>query len=413
MRLVIWSAGALLIAVAWTALVFIAVSEGWLRSPIESSGAPGAFVEAAQDTVGRDHPGNLSMYLIENGNVAERFFMSFGAAVDGTSVYQVASLGKWISAYGVMVLVQDGAIDLDRPVSDYLSRWQLPASDFDHSGVTVRRLLSHTAGLTDELGYDGFDSADDVQTLEESLHRALDASPGKDGSVRVGLLPGSKWLYSGGGYTLLQLLIEEVSHRSFADFMSEWVFEPLGMSRTTFKYSQAMSYGLAENFRPDGKTEPFRWYTALAATSLFTTTEDLSHFMLAHTDAGAPSVLSRELLALMHSPHAQSMGADVWGLGVMLFAPNNQGAFIIGHDGSNGPAINTAARLDPDTGDGIVILSTGSETLATQLASEWVFWKTGNVDSLMFLMSFDSMLLWMIAGSLIIVISMLTRFVLR
>ena len=78
------------------------------------------------------------------------------------------------------------------------------------------------------------------------------------------------------------------------------------------------------------------------------------------------------------------MGADIWGLGVMLYAPNNSGDFIIGHDGSNEPAINTAARLDPATGDGIVILTTGNPLLATELAGEWVFWKTGNVDSLAF-----------------------------
>jgi len=115
--------------------------------------------------------------VIEGGEVAERYFMSAGETVDGASVYQVASLGKWITAWGVMVLVEEGAIDLDTPVSEYLTRWQLPDSAFDPSGVTVRRLLSHTAGLTDGLGYDGFERADEVQSLEASLTRARDASP--------------------------------------------------------------------------------------------------------------------------------------------------------------------------------------------------------------------------------------------
>jgi len=104
----------------------------------------------------------------------------------------------------------------------------------------------------------------------------------------------------------------------------------------------------------------------------------------------------------MHTPHASQMGADIWGLGLMLYAPNNAGGYIIGHDGNNGPAINTVARFDPATGDGIVILSTGSEMLATELAGEWVFWKTGNIDSLMFLMTFEAMVIWMGVGSLII-----------
>ena len=106
----------------------------------------------------------------------------------------------------------------------------------------------------------------------------------------------------------------------------------------------------------------------------------------------------------MRSPHASQMGADIWGLGPMLYAPNNAGGHIIGHDGNNGPAINTVARFDPATGDGIVILSTGSDILATRLAGEWVFWKTGNIDSLMFLMLFETIALWMGAGSLIIVV---------
>ena len=88
----------------------------------------------------------------------------------------------------------------------------------------------------------------------------------------------------------------------------------------------------------------------------------------------------------------------------MLYASNNAGGHIIGHDGNNGPAINTVARFNPATGDGIVILSTGSETLATELAGEWVFWKTGNIDSLLFLMMFETMLAWMAIGSLIILV---------
>ena len=116
-----------------------------------------------------------------------------------------------MTAWGVMVLVENGEIDLDRPVSEYLTRWQLPDSDFDHSGVTVRRLLSHIAGLSDGLGYDGFDRPEDVQSTEDSLTRARDASPGNAGVVILGSEPGSEWNYSGGGYTILQLLIEEVS----------------------------------------------------------------------------------------------------------------------------------------------------------------------------------------------------------
>jgi len=337
--------GTLIAVLVWNVSVFLTISEGWLKSPIVKSDSSREFAVAVEETVAAQHTGNFGMILIEDGEVAERYFMSTGTPVDGSSVYQVASLGKWITAWGGMVLVEEGAIDLDTPISEYLTRWQLPESAFDPSGVTVRHLLSHTAGLTDGLGYDGFERSDEVQTLEASLTRALDSSPGNSGVVELGAEPGSEWNYSGGGYTILQLVIEEVSGQSFAEFMSQRVFVPLGMERSTFNHEEAIAFGLAQNFDLNGDTEPFRWYTALAATSLFTSADDLARFITA---------LSEQSLALIRTTHASQMGADIWGLGAMLYAPNNNGGYIIGHDGNNGPAINTVARMDPATGDGIV-----------------------------------------------------------
>lgn len=403
-RLFFLSVATLTAVFGWNMSVFFATSEGWFKSPIVKSASSAAFVGAVEGTVTEDHTGNFSMVLIEDGDIAERYVMSAGTPVDGSSIFQVASLGKWITAWGVMALVEDQAVDLDRPISDYLSRWRLPDTEFDNSGVTVRRLLSHTAGLDDGLGYDGFDRSEDVQSIEGSLTRAIDASPGKSGVVKLGAEPGSAWNYSGGGYTILQLLIEEVSGQPFADFMADRVFAPLGMERTTFRHEEALRLGLAENFDLSGDTEPFRFYTALAATSLFTSADDLAKFIMVQTKSDGQSVLSEEALKLMHTPHASQMGADIWGLGLMLYAPNKQGGYIVGHDGNNGPAINTVARFDPTTGDGIVILSTGSDMLATKLAGEWVFWKNGNIDMLMFLMSFNRMLPWMGIGSILILL---------
>ncbi|MEM0929777.1 MAG: serine hydrolase domain-containing protein, partial [Pseudomonadota bacterium] len=359
---------AFIAVIAWNGLVFLGVSEGWGKSPIVNSNQTADFIDAFSQAVEADTVGNLSMVLIKDGEIAGRFNTSIGKAVDGSSVYQVASLGKWITAWGVMVLVEEGSVDLDTPVSEYLTRWRLPDSEFDNSGVTIRRLLSHTSGLGDGLGYDGFHHPNERQSLEDSLKRALDASPGKSGVVELSAEPGSQWSYSGGGYTILQMLIEDVSGQSFADFMSKRVFNPLGMNRTTFSHSEALQLGLAENYDLNGETEPFRWYTALAATSLFTSANDLALFIQAQTEPGRQTVLSEHTLKLMRTPHASQMGADIWGLGPMLYAPNNGEGHIIGHDGNNGPAINTVARFDPATRDGIVILSTGSNTLATRLA---------------------------------------------
>lgn len=406
--------GTLAVCVAWAALVFATLSEGWLRSPLATTNDPQTFVAAAKAEATAGNPGNLAFVMIEEGQEAGSFTVSQGDPVDGNTLFQVASLGKWLTAWGVMALVEDGRIDLEAPVATYLSRWQLPDSEFDADGVTVRRLLSHTAGLDDGLGYDGFAAKEDRQTLEASLTRARDSSPGKSGLVRLGHDPGSQWQYSGGGYTLLQLVIEEVTGEPFAQYMDRAVFDPLGMERTTFDHERAIELGLAQNFRPDGGTEPFRWYTALAATSLFTTTEDLARFIAAQGPDGEQPVLSHDTLDLITTPHASQLGADIWGLGAMLYAPNDRGGFIIGHDGQNGPAINTAARIDPATGDGIVILSTGHGSLATELAGEWVFWKTGNVDNLDFAAGMETALIWFVAGlAAILLLAILIGFRLR
>ena len=397
----------------WGAAVIAALDQGWGHSALADSGDAVVFERAARAIAEDENVGNLSFVLIEGGKAESEFHLSKGETVGSETVFQVASLGKWLTAWGVMALVEEGELDLDAPVSDYLSRWQLPASEFDASGVTVGRLLSHTAGLSDGLGYDGFSTSQERQSLEASLTKAADASPGKDGRTLLGSEPGSGFAYSGGGYTLLQLLIEEVSGKPFPDYMNDEVFAPLGMERTTFDHAHAIELGLADNFKSDGTTEPFRWYTALAATSLFTTSADLSKFVIAQSPGTLNPVLSAATLDLVRQPHASQMGADIWGLGTMLYAPNNAGGHIIGHDGSNEPAINTAARLDPATGDGIVVLSTGNPILATDLAGEWVFWKTGNVDTLTFASRLPTALGVFVGGSLLIVTGAALSFWLR
>lgn len=398
--------GAMLVAMlAWGALVFAGLSDGWFRRPIARPGDTEQFLTAAHDIAETRNRGNMALVLLEDGRIAGDFSKSQGAPVDRRSLFQVASLGKWLTAWGVMALVEQGRINLDAPVSTYLTRWHLPESGFDAEGVTVRRLLSHTAGLGDGLGYDGFEAPEKRQTLEASLNRAADASPGKSGEVRLTTEPGSGWRYSGGGYSVLQLLIEEVSGQSFASYMEDALFSPLGMRRTTFDHDRAIALGLAENYRPDGSTEPLRWYTALAATSLLTTAEDLARFLQAQSPQGRQDVLSKASLDLIATPHAAELGADIWGLGAMLYAPTDAGGFVIGHDGQNGPAINTAARIDPASGDGIVVLSTGNDRLATEIAGEWVFWKTGKVDNLDFAAAIPAALIWLACGIAIIMLA--------
>lgn len=410
MRIVLLTIFALLV---WTAVVVTGTIEGWWRKPLAAHGDAAAFRNAVIAEIDAKHKGNVAFVMLERGAVFGDHFVSVGKPVSGDSRFQVASLSKWITAWGVMTLVEEGKLDLDKPVSSYLTRWTLPRGKFSNDGVTVRRLLSHTAGLTDGLGYAGFKPGQPVQRLEDSLTHAADASPGADGSVRVGIEPGTEFKYSGGGYTLLQLLIEEVSGQPFNDYMTRHVFEKLGMTRSTFVLPDGDAGDVAEFFDLRGGPATHFRFSALAAASLYTTTSDMARFLQAHVRGpqGEPpgrGVLMPGTLLDMRLPQASQFGIDIWGLGTMLFAPNNHGGFVIGHDGNNEPAINTAARVDPDTGDGIVILETGNKLLATTLASEWVFWRTGNVDFLM--VTFESGTLIRILGAGWVVIVLLGVF---
>jgi CubicO group peptidase (beta-lactamase class C family) len=367
-------------------------------------------MESAKKEIGAKHRGDVAFQLIENGKLYGEYFA--GDSVNSETLFQVASLSKWISAWGVMTLVEAGKLDLDTPVATYLTRWTLPESEFDNSKVTVRRLLSHMAGLTDGLGYAGFASGTKVQSLEESLTRAADTSPGADGRVRVGLAPGTKWRYSGGGYTLLQLIIEEVSGEAFESYMQRVVFQPLGMNRSTFSVDPDKLPNVAPLFDLEGKKSTHHRFTALAAACLYTTASDMTRFIQAHLtgssgELAGRGVLKPETLKLMRQPHASQMGADIWGLGTMLYVPNGAGDFIIGHDGKRQPAINTAVRLNPSTGDGIVVLQSGNQLLATIVAGEWVFWQTGKIDFLMFTLVAKKMITIVFIGWGVIILTAL------
>lgn len=376
-----------IVAILWATAVVSAVLGGWFREPLAPRGDTAAFAAAARAYLDAQNVGNAAYRLLDGGRVVDEHYLSIGDPVDADTLFQVASLSKWITAWGVLSLVEAGRLDLDAPVSAYLTRWRLPADGYDPEAVTIRRLLSHTAGLTDGLGYGGFEPGEPVQSLEESLTRAVDASPGADGRTRVGSAPGSEWRYSGGGYTLLQLLIEEVTGERFEAYMQRAVLDPLGMRRSTYEPDLSRTTNVATFYDRDGSEATHYCFTALAAASLYTTAADLSRLVQAHVpgDGGEPAgrgVLAPETLARMREPHAARYGADIWGLGVILYAPLGNGDFIIGHDGNNAPAINTTARVNPMTGDGIVVLETGATLLATALAGEWVFWQTGIPDTL-------------------------------
>lgn len=325
----------------WALLVIAGTTNGWFRDAMAPAGDTRAFMDATVSEIEADYHGNVAFLLIEDGQIFDGFTASVGRPVSIDTLFQVASLSKWVTAWGVMTLVEAGRLDLDVPVSRYLTRWALPESEFNNDGVTVRRLLSHTAGLTDGLGHNGFAPGVDVQRLEDYLTQALDAETGTSGGVHVSVEPGSEFIYSGGGFNLLQLIIEEVSGATFHEYMREAVFVPLGMSQSTYFIDDENSPNLAPFYDLDGSPATHFRFTSLGATSLYTTARDLFRFVTAHLPGshGEPvgrGVLTAETVRLMRKPHASTMGIDVWGLGTILYSSNNEGDVIFGHDGQGG-----------------------------------------------------------------------------
>ena len=360
-------------------------------------------MDAAIEIVQSENVGNIALVLIEDGEVFEEYFDGVSQQIDSDTVFSAASMSKWITALGIMHLVQTGHIDLDVPVSEYLTRWQLPPSEFDHDDVTVRRLLSHMSGLNDGLGFADYEPDESLPTLEESLRHPR-ASSGRDVQIALGRSPGTEWDYSGGGYLILQLVIEEVSGQTFEVYMQTSLFEPLGMSRSTYKYIGKMN-NRSNSYDTNGDLATSYQYAASAATGFTTSSADMTRLIQALLLQSSPtSPLERDTIGQMREPLASTFGFYIWGLGTILYAPTESGDYVYGHDGQNDPAINSAIRINPDTGDAIIVFASGNLSLATRIGFEWVFWQTGVPDFLGFGYVIAEAKCLMIYGSVVMLI---------
>lgn len=373
---------AVVVVATWTGIAAYGAFHGWWLRPIAVRGDTPAFMQAAATMAQAQSEGNVAFVLLRHGEVfAEQYTPSIDP-VNRDTRFPLASMSKWMTAYGVMQLVQAGRLDLDAPVSNYLTQWQLPAGPFDAKQVTIRRLLSHTAGLTDGLGFGEYLPSDSVPSLSETLRRPK-ASSGTAVSISVGRTPGSEFQYSGGGYLILQAVLEDVTRMPFARWMRDSVFQPIGMNRATYEYLGALD-NVSRSFDARGALAPSYRYAAAGPTGLSASARDLIAFAQAQLKikANTRAPLRTATIELMLQPHGRQFGIDIWGLGVALYSPTASGAYIFGHDGSNAPAINTSMRINPDNGDAVIVLVTGHSSLATDIAGEWTLWQTGVPDFL-------------------------------
>jgi CubicO group peptidase (beta-lactamase class C family) len=199
-------------------------------------------------------------------------------AATPATLFQAASISKPVAATAALILVERGQLDLDTDVNRYLESWRLPSDSAGAEAITIRLLATHTAGLTVH-GFPGYARSARIPQTPDVLD-----GKGNTAAVRRDLRPGSEWRYSGGGYTVLQLLLADVADRPFADLMRELVLVPAGMTASTYqqplpesRWSEA-----ATGYRPDGSPVEENWhvYPEQAAAGLWTTPTDLARFII-------------------------------------------------------------------------------------------------------------------------------------
>ena len=278
-----------------------------------------------------------------------------GIAVDTTTLFQAASISKPVAAVAALRLVEQGHLSLDEDVNTRLRSWRVPESPFTATEkVTLRRLLSHSAGTTVH-GFPGYAADDTVPTVVQILDGTR---PANTRAVVVDTVPGSRWRYSGGGFTIAQLLMTDATGQSFTELMREQVLRPAGMVHST--YAQPLPAERAGDAATahdrGGRPIPGRHhaYPEQAAAGLWTTPSDLARLAVEVQRAyngETGRVLSPETARLMLTTEAGD-----YGLG---FGVNGTGDSLwFQHGGSNQGFRAFFAAL-ARTGQGLVIMTNG------------------------------------------------------
>jgi CubicO group peptidase (beta-lactamase class C family) len=261
-------------------------------------------------------------------------------------MYSLASISKPITATALMLLVERGLVDLDRPLDDYLGAAKLNGRDFDAREATVRRVLTHTAGLP--LHYQFFYANEPFPRppMDETIRRY----------ANLVSAPDERFQYSNLGYGLLDYVIERVSGRPYADFVREEVFQPLGMFHAAVDVPPQLADYAAARYGRDGVPYAFYTFDHPGGSAVYCSAHDLLRFGL--FSAGAPlpdqrAILSAETLAAM-----QAGAGNGYGLG-WSYEADAGGVRRVSHSGGMG-GVSTLLWLVPEERVAVVALTNSS-----------------------------------------------------
>ncbi|GAB4517664.1 MAG: hypothetical protein Tsb004_28000 [Allomuricauda sp.] len=305
-------------------------------------------------------PGIAWSIIEEDSIVESRFFgyrdLEGRKPIDENTLFQSASTGKSLTATLALILVNEGLLDLDGSINERLKSWKIPPSEYTReTPITLRHLLSHTAGLSTH-GFDGYAKTEPLPTIHQILNGAYPANSEKVISLRQ---PGERFNYSGGGYQVIQLLIEEVTGRPFVNVAEDRLLKPLGLKNTfwTPQLSYPLEKRASNEFHKGNTMLPGGWYNLVshgAGGGLWTTPEDLATFIITldkSTEGSTPIVISTYLAKEMQTKQAPD---KEFGLG--LFLDQEKDYKAIYHPGGN-MGFRTMLYYIPSSKQGIAIMA--------------------------------------------------------
>ncbi|MCL6272624.1 beta-lactamase family protein [Muricauda sp. 2012CJ35-5] len=271
--------------------------------------------------------------------------------VDENTIFQAASITKSITALLALKLEEEGFLSLDVDVNEYLKGWQLESPMGYATNVSIRQLLLHKAG-TNIHGTGGYE---DHQELPDLLTLLNGNAPSLSPKVQIVFPPNQEWIYSGGGYWVVQKALEDVSGKTFQQLANQYIFDPLTMTNSSFiqyesnEVSDAFSFG-----HQDGKIKGngIRRYAGLASGGLTTSAKDFASLVVELINAyyGKGKLFSKEIIKKL----MQSTENERYALGVMT--GGDLGNLFFEHGGVN-PGFTSHFIALPDEGMGMVVFA--------------------------------------------------------
>jgi CubicO group peptidase (beta-lactamase class C family) len=292
---------------------------------------------------------NYEIEWVKTYGTAER---GIDKEIDENTLFQAASMSKPVFALAVMKLVEKGILDLDEDINNYLTSWKVPANGEWQPRITLRQILSHTAGVTVH-GFDGYNRKDEIPDMVQILNGQY---PANSDAIRVNIIPGIENEYSGGGFTIAQQAVMDVLKKPFPQIMKELILEPLGMENST--YEQPLPDNLrhkavcAYNGDGDMVDGGYHVYPEMAAAGLWTTPSDLAKLGLElqlTLKEESNKILSKEYLEKMLTTQV----GGKYGIGFAIGGEGNNVKFY--HSGCN-TGFESHMVFYKENGKGMVVM---------------------------------------------------------